>query len=112
MPWALAKDERRRQTVWRPFLYNLVESISIGASLLESFMPGTSKKILSQLNAKKRTLEEMDTFGLYESGTKVTDQPEILFARLDMKEVLEKAEALMEKQKQGIGCTGGAGDRH
>ena len=102
MPWALAKDETKADRL-ATVLYNLVESISIGASLLESFMPGTSKKILSQLNAKKRTLEEMDTFGLYESGTKVTDQPEILFARLDMKEVLEKAEALMEKQKQESG---------
>ncbi|HIQ95683.1 MAG TPA: methionine--tRNA ligase [Candidatus Limivivens merdigallinarum] len=102
MPWALAKDETKADRL-ATVLYNLVESISIGASLLESFMPGTSKKILSQLNAKKRTLEEMDTFGLYESGAKVTDQPEILFARLDMKEVLEKAEALMEKQKQESG---------
>ena len=102
MPWALAKDEAKADRL-ATVLYNLVESISIGASLLESFMPGTSKKVLSQLNAKKRTLDEMDTFGLYESGSKVTDQPEILFARLDMKEVLEKAEALMEKQKQESG---------
>lgn len=93
MPWALAKDEAQKDRL-ATVLYNLVEAITIGASLLESFMPETSAKILSQLNAKKRTLGEMDRFGLYLSGNKVTDKPEILFARLDMKEVLEKVEAM------------------
>ena len=93
MPWALAKDESKQDRL-ATVLYNLVESIAIGAELLESFMPGTSKKILEQLNAKKRGLEQMDQFGLYESGTKVTDKPEILFARLDVNEVMKKVEEL------------------
>ena len=92
MPWALAKDESKKDRL-ATVLYNLVESISIGASLLEPFMPETSAKILAQLGAKKRSLEVMNMFGLYQSGTKVTDTPEILFARLDVKEVLEKVEA-------------------
>ena len=97
MPWALAKDEAKQDRL-ATVLYNLTESIAIGASLLESFMPDASAKILAQLNAKKRSLDEMDTFGLYESGTKVTDKPEILFARQDIKEVLERAEKLHEAQ--------------
>lgn len=92
MPWALAKDESKKDRL-ATVLYNLVESISIGACLLEPFMPETSAKILSQLGAKKRSLEVMNMFGLYQSGTKVTDKPEILFARLDVNEVLEKVEA-------------------
>ncbi len=91
MPWALAKDPAKKNRL-STVLYNLVESISYGASLLEPFMPSTSGKILEQLNAEKRTIEEMDAFGLYKSGTKVTDSPQILFARLDIKEVLKKAE--------------------
>ena len=93
MPWALAKEEDklpRLETV----LYNLVESINIGASLLESFMPATAKRIAEQLNTTLRSLEDTAKFGLYPSGNKVTDKPEILFARLDIKEVLEKVEAL------------------
>ena len=97
MPWALAKDEAKRDRL-ATVLYNLTECISIGASLLESFMPETSQKILAQLNAKKRTLEEMKQYGLYESGTKVTEKPEILFARLDLKEVLAKAEEIQKAQ--------------
>lgn len=92
MPWALAKDPEKKDRL-STVLYNLVESISYGAALLEPFMPSTSKKILEQLNAKSRTIEEMDTFGLYASGTKVIDKPQILFARLDVKEVLEQVEA-------------------
>lgn len=91
MPWTLAKDPAKKNRL-STVLYNLVESISYGASLLEPFMPSTSGKILEQLNAEKRTIEEMDAFGLYKSGTKVTDSPQILFARLDIKEVLKKAE--------------------
>ena len=91
MPWALAKDEAKKDRL-AEVLYNLVESISYGAELLQSFMPSTSRRILEQLNAKPRSIDEMDHFGLYESGTKVTDKPEILFARMDIKEVLEKVE--------------------
>ncbi len=87
MPWALAKDEDKKDRL-AEVLYNLVEGICIGASLLESFMPDTTGKILAQLNANKRTYEELDTFGLYPSGNKVTEKPEILFARLDVKEVM------------------------
>ena len=93
MPWALAKDESRQDRL-ATVLYNLVESIAVGASLLESFMPETSQKILEQLNAKKRSIDDMDRYGLYPSGTKVTDQPQILFARLDIKEVMKKVEEL------------------
>ena len=91
MPWALAKDPEKKDRL-ATVLYNLVESISYGAALLESFMPTTSKKILAQLNAKPRTIDQMTEFGLYESGTRVTETPEILFARLDVKEVLAKVE--------------------
>ena len=102
MPWALAKDEAKQDRL-ATVLYNLVESISIGAALLESYMPGTSKKILAQLNAKARSLEEMENYGLYESGTKVTDKPEILFARLDLNEILAKVEVLQAAQKAAAG---------
>ena len=93
MPWALAKDETKKDRL-ATVLYNLVEGICIGAVLLESFMPETTERILGQLNAQKRTLEDLKTFGLYPSGNKVTKKPEILFARLDVKEVLAKVEAL------------------
>ena len=96
MPWVLAKDESQSDRL-ATVLYNLVESISIGASLLEPFMPETSKKILSQLNASYREFDDMDTFGKYDSGTKVTDAPEILFARQDVNEILEKVEQMKEK---------------
>ena len=99
MPWALAKDEEKKDRL-ETVLYNLVESISIGESLLYSFMPETSSKVLAQLNAKKRSLDSMTSFGLYEDGTKVTEKPEILFARLNIKEVLEKVEALKAAQEQ------------
>ena len=80
-------------------LYNLTEAITIGASLLSSFMPETSEKILAQLNTEKRTLEAMDQFGLYPNGNKVTEKPEILFARMDVKEVLEKVEAMKAEEE-------------
>ncbi len=123
MPWALAKDEAKRGRL-ATVLYNLTECISIGAALLESFMPETSQKILAQLNAKKRTLEEMKQYGLYESGTKVTEKPEILFARLDLKEVLAKAEEIRKAQAaqnaqaegkesgDGNGAAGPSGSAH
>jgi len=96
-PWVLAKDEEKKDRL-STVLYNLTEAITIGASLLESFMPETSAKILVQLNTAKRSLDELQTFGLYPSGNQVTEKPEILFARMDVKEVLEKAEALQAAQ--------------
>ena len=101
MPWALAKDEAKKDRL-EEVLYNLVESIAIGACLLESFMPETTEKILAQLNAEKRSYEELDQFGLYVSGNKVTDQPQILFQRLDVKEVMEKVEVIQAKQKAAM----------
>lgn len=104
MPWVLAKEEEKKPRL-ECVLYNLVESISIGASLLEPFMPETSKKILAQLNTMSRSIEEMDSYGKYKSGTKVIEKPEILFARLDMKEVLEKVAERKagEKQTEEVG---------
>ncbi len=99
MPWALAKDEAKKDRL-AEVLYNLVESIAIGAELLESFMPETSARILSQLGAAKRGFDAMDRFGLYPSGNKVTDKPEILFARMDLKEVLAKVEELHPAPKE------------
>ena len=99
MPWALAKDESKKGRL-ATVLYNLVEAISIGACLLEP------AKILSQLGAKKRSLEIMNMFGLYQSGTKVTDKPEILFARLDVNEVLAKVEAKKEAEAEAAGTAG------
>ena len=97
-PWVLAKDEEKKDRL-ATVLYNLVESILIGAALLEPFMPSTAKRIADQLNAFVRGFEELNTFGLYPSGSKVTDKPEILFARLDAKEVIEKAEAMFAERK-------------
>ena len=104
-PWILGKDEAKKDRL-STVLYNLVESIVIGASLLEAFMPETTEKILTQLNAKKRTRDELNTFGLYESGTKVTDSPEILFMRLDPKEVLAKAEEIKQRQIEEAKASG------
>ena len=99
MPWALAKDEAKKDRL-AEVLYNLVESITIGAALLESFMPETTGRILTQLNAEKREYETLDQFGLYVSGNKVTEKPEILFQRLDVKEILEKVEAKRAEQEK------------
>ncbi len=99
MPWALAKDEAQQGRL-AAVLYNLVEAITIGASLLEPFMPETSAKILSQLNTDRRGLDQMDTFGLYPDNKKVVEKPEILFARMDMKEVLEKVEAMLGAEEE------------
>ena len=92
MPWALAKDEAKKDRL-AEVMYNLVESITIGACLLESYMPETTGKILAQLNAEKREYDVLDQFGLRPSGDKVTAKPEILFQRLDVNEVLAKVEA-------------------
>ena len=107
MPWALAKDEAKSDRL-KTVLYNLVESITMGASLLDSFMPETADNIVAQLNTTKRTMEELDSYGLYPSGNKVVETPTILFARLDVNEVLEKVEAKKEavlkeeKAKEGM----------
>lgn len=101
-PWVLAKDEERKERL-STVLYNLVESITIGASLLEPYMPATAKRIAEQLNTQLRGFEELKTFGGYPSGNKVTDKPEILFARLDAKEVVEKAEAMFAERKAATG---------
>lgn len=109
MPWVLAKDEEKKERL-ETVLYNLVESICIGASLLEAFMPETSAKIHAQLNASKRSIEELDRYGVYPSGTKVTETPEILFARLDLKEVLEKVEAKKVTDEKVTEATGHTSD--
>ena len=109
MPWVLAKDEAQKDRL-ETVLYNLIDSISKGAELLSSFMPETAEKILAQIHTGKRELSQMDAFGLYPNGQKVTDKPEILFARMDIKEVLEKVEAMhgaeAADQKQAGGQDG------
>ncbi len=97
-PWILGKDEANKDRL-STVLYNLIEGITIGACLLEPFMPNTTEKILSQLNAQKRDFDSLDKFGLYPDGNKVTEKAQILFARLDPKETEEKIDALMAKQK-------------
>ncbi len=120
-PWVLAKDEAKSDRL-STVLYHLVESIVIGASLLEPFMPETAERITGQLNTSLREFGRLEEFGLYESGRKVTDQPEILFARLDMKEAAKKEEQLAaamaaaeeKAQEEGghgdAGCSGAGGD--
>ena len=97
-PWVLAKDEAQQDRL-AEVLYNLTESITIGASLLHSFLPETAEKIVAQLHTTLREFDDLDKFGLYPSGNKVTDKPEILFARLDPKEVMPKVEAIQAAQK-------------
>ena len=97
-PWVLAKDESKQDRL-AEVLYNLTEAITIGASLLHSFLPDTAEKIVAQLNTSLRDLDDLDKFGLYESGTKVTEKPEILFQRLDAKEVMPKVEQIQAAQK-------------
>ena len=97
-PWVLAKDEAAKDRL-AEVLYNLVESITIGACLLKSFLPETADRILAQLNAGMREYDDLDKFGLYENGNKVTDKPEILLARLDAKEIMTKIDAIREAQK-------------
>ena len=98
-PWVLAKDEAKSDRL-AEVLYNLAESITVGASLLYSFLPETAEKIVAQLHTQLRGFEELNQFGLYENGTKVTGTPEILFARLDAKDVMPKVEAIREAQKK------------
>ena len=99
MPWALAKEEDKKDRL-ATVLYNLIEGINIGASLLEPFMPETSKKILQQINAEARAFDDMEEFGKYKSGNKVTEKPEILFARMDINDVMEKVEEIKAAQKK------------
>lgn len=94
----LAKDEAKKARLGE-VLYNLVESLVIGASLLHSFLPETAEKMAAQLNTNIRSFDELDTFGLYENEKKVTEKPEILFARLDAKEVLPKVEEIRAAQR-------------
>ena len=108
MPWALAKDETKKDRL-AEVLYNLVEGITIGANLLISYMPETAEKIFAQLypdapKTANRDMDDLDKFGLRESGLKVTDKPEILFARLDLEEVLKKAEQIQETQRKASGA--------
>ncbi len=110
-PWILAKDSSTHPRL-ATVLYNLTEGITIGATLLKSFMPKTADKILAQLNAGEVAYDALSTFGNYESGKKVTDHPEILFARLDLEEVLKKVEerypsvpveaANLEKEEEAV----------
>ena len=97
LPWALAKDEAKQERL-KTVLYNLTEGITIGASLLMSFMPDTASAILEELNTPKRAYEDMDTFGLYPNGNKVTETPKILFARMDAKTLEEKAGILKKEE--------------
>ena len=97
-PWVLAKEEAKKDRL-SEVLYNLVESLTIGASLLHSFLPETAEKIVAQLHTELREFDVLDQFGLAKSGEKVTDKPEILFARLDLKEVMPKVEAIQAAQK-------------
>lgn len=99
MPWALAKDEDKQDRL-ATVLYNLIEGINIGASLIEPFMPETSKKILEQIHGEARAFDDMKEFGKYPSGNKVTEKPEILFARMDVKEVMEKVAEIEKAQKE------------
>ena len=101
MPWVLAKDEDKKDRL-ATVLYNLVESIVIGATLLEAYMPETSEKILTQLNASKRKVNDIVKFGVYKSGTKVTSNPEIFFASLDIEEVLKKVEEMMPEPEPEV----------
>ena len=101
MPWALAKDEAQQDRL-ATVLYNLIEAINIGASLLEPFMPETSAKILAQINGVPRAFDDMTEFGKYQSGNKVVEKPEILFARMDQKEVMEKVKEIEEAQKAEV----------
>ncbi len=102
-PWVLAKDEAKKDRL-ATVLYNLCESISIGASLLSCFLPETAEKIAKQLNTELRDFESLDKFGLFKSGTKVTETPEILFARLDIKDVYAEAERIAAIQKAEVGA--------
>ena len=107
-PWILAKDDATKPRL-ETVLYNLVEGITMGATLLKSFMPDTAEKIFAQLNTKEIPFDELGTFGHYVSGTKVTETPEILFARLDIEEVMKKVEELHPKKEESEAAVGEEG---
>ena len=109
MPWALAKEEDKADRL-SEVLYNLVESITVGASLLEAFMPETSAKILQQLNTTVRALDDMNEYGKYPSGNKVTDAPSILFARLDAAKVMEEVEQMKAAALAKLATESGAAE--
>jgi methionyl-tRNA synthetase len=106
-PWILAKDEAKHDRL-SEVLYNLVESITIGASLLNSFLPETAEKIFTQLNTECRDFDDLDKFGLYESGNKVVEKPIMLFARLDQKEIEKQVEEIKAKQQAEFAAANGA----
>ena len=110
-PWVLAKDEAKKDRL-ATVLYNLTESITIGASLLWPFLPATAEKIVAQLNTSLRAYEDLDKFGLYANGTKVTDKPEILFARMDINDVYAEAERIAKIQKAEAGVSEESGDEN
>ena len=101
-PWAIAKDEAKKDRL-ATVLYNLTESIAIGASLLEAYLPETADRIVKQLNTELRSFDDIEKFGLYPSGTKVVEKPEILFARLDINDVLAEADRIAAIQKAEAG---------
>ena len=105
-PWILAKDEAKKDRL-ATVLYNLVESITIGASLLQAYMPETAQRIFAQLNTELRPFEQLDQFGLYPSGNHVTEKPEILFARMDVKDVMEKVAVIEAAQAAAAGADAG-----
>ena len=107
-PWILAKDDATKPRL-ETVLYNLVEGITMGATLLKSFLPDTAEKIFAQLNTKEIPFDELGTFGHYVSGTKVTETPEILFARLDIEEVMKKVEELHPKKEESEAAAGEEG---
>ncbi len=108
-PWVLARDEAKKDRL-ATVLYNLTEGIVMGASLLAPFMPETADKIAAMLNTTLREFDTLGEFGKYQSGTKVTDKPEILFARLDSKEVMKKVDVIMEKQRQSVAAESAAAE--
>ena len=110
-PWVLAKDDAKKDRL-ATVLYNLTESITIGASLLWPFLPATAEKIVAQLNTSLRAYEDLDKFGLYANGTKVTDKPEILFARMDINDVYAEAERIAKIQKAEAGVSEESGDEN
>lgn len=107
-PWVLAKDDSKKDRL-ATVLYNLAEGILTGASLLEPFMPATAKKIAEQFNTSLAAFDELGSFGHYASSTKVVEKPEILFARLDAKEVVEKVDAMFAERKAAEEAASGNG---
>jgi len=106
-PWVLAKDPAKADRL-ATVMYNLVEGITIGASLLQPFMPETAEKVMAQLNGEIREFDQLETFGLRENDVKVTEKPQILFARLDVKEITEKAEAMYAARRAEAEAAAGA----